>query len=59
MGAADDLDRWIGAVHGVDDRWIVAAARAGDARAMRCVAHHICYALSEEYERLDTVSFGS
>jgi hypothetical protein len=56
MGAADDLDRWIGAIHGVDDRWIVAAAHAGDARAMRCVAHHIWYVLNEEYERLDTAA---
>ncbi len=42
MNAAADTgnpDRWIDAAQVVGDPWVVAAARAGDARALRCVAH--------------------
>ncbi len=42
MGAADDTGNsgsWGDAVRVVGDPWVVAAARSGDGRAMRCLAH--------------------
>jgi len=42
MGAPDDTgnpDSWADAVRVVGDPWVVAAARSGDGRAMRCLAH--------------------
>jgi hypothetical protein len=44
MHAADDTgnpDLWIDTVRVVGDPWVVAAARSGDARAMRCLAHRV------------------
>jgi hypothetical protein len=59
MGAADDTgnpDSWADAVRVVGDPWVVAAARSGDGRAMRCLAHRAWNRRATVYRRLDTAA---
>ena len=59
MGAADDTgnpDSWADAVRVVGDPWVVAAARSGDGRAMRCLAHRAWHRRTTVYRRLDTAA---
>jgi hypothetical protein len=49
----DELDEWITVVHYLDDPWIIAAAQAGDGRAMRMVAGRVHYRPSAGYVRLE------